>query len=392
MNLHRSAVSKLPGALLICAAAFVQGPASASAQQDVASFVLRIGDDTVSVEQYTRTATSLSGRQVLRTPRTIIRDYSAALDANGHAASVEVSFTRPGEAAPMTRAHLVFGTDTAVVTIHQGDSTRIVRVPATAGAIPFIGYSIGLYELPLARLRSTGTTGSTALVPIGAATTSPLTLASAEGDWVTLTNFTGENRVRVDPAGRIVEWDGTGSTLKLHGERSERLDLDALIASFMERERAGELLGTLSPRDSTLASLAGASIRIDYSSPARRGRTIAGEVVPWDVIWRTGANQATLLTTDRDLQIGDAHVPAGTYSVWTLPQRSGSVLILNRQHGQWGTEYDAAQDLARIPMMSEPALHMPERFTISLDTAGDAGRLILAWGDLHLWVPVRTVP
>jgi hypothetical protein len=391
MNFHAGAIRNLPAALLMLAMAIA--PGSLSGQQDTASFVLRIGDDTVSVEQYTRTTTSLSGRQVLRTPRTIIREYSAVLGADGHATSVDVSFTRPGDAAPMTRARLDFGADTAVVTIHQGDSTRVLRVAAAGGAIPFIGYSIGLYELPLARFRSTGApTGSTALVPIGATTASPLTITTGEGDWVTLTNIAGENRVRVDPAGRILLWDGSGSTLKLHGERLARLELEEMIASFAERERAGELLGTLSPRDSTLASLAGASIRVDYSSPSRRGRTIAGEVIPWDVIWRTGANQATRLSTDRDLQIGDSLVPAGTYSLWTLPQRSGWTLILNRQHGQWGTEYDPAQDLARIPMISEPVLHLPERFTISLDSASDDGRLILAWGDLYVWVPVRTVP
>jgi hypothetical protein len=165
-----------------------------------------------------------------------------------------------------------------------------------------------------------------------------------------------------------------------------------MIASFSERERAGELLGSLSPRDSTLASLAGAAVRIDYSSPARRGRTIEGQVIPWDLIWRTGANQATRLTTDRDLQIGDAHVPAGTYSLWTLPQRSGWTLIVNRQHGQWGTEYDPAQDLARIQMVSEPSTDSLERFTISLNTEGDAGRLVLAWDDIYVWTPVRVIP
>jgi hypothetical protein len=391
MKTHRAAVHLLPATLLLCALA--PGAASLSAQSHTSTFVLQIGDDTVSVEQYSRTPTSLTGRQILRTPRLVIRDYEASLGADGQVTRFDISFTRPGEAAPMTRARVDFGADTAVVSIHQGDSTRVLRMAAESGAIPFIGYSVGLYELPLANLRSAGfATSSTALVPIGAPTASTLTITTSDADWVTLTNIAGDNRVRVGPDGRILTWDGRGSTLKLHGERIEDLDLDAMIAAFSQRERAGELLGSLSPRDSTMADLAGAAVRVDYSSPARRGRTIAGVVIPWDEIWRTGANQATRLTTDRDLLIGDTRVPAGSYSLWTLPQRSGWTLIVNRQHGQWGTEYDPAQDHARIPMESESAVQPQERFTISLETAGDGGRLVLAWDDIYVWVPVRVAP
>ena len=75
-----------------------------------------------------------------------------------------------------------------------------------------------------------------------------------------------------------------------------------------------------------------------------------GGLVPYGQVWRTGANAATTLVTPRDLRIGDTPVPAGTYTLYTLPGESEWQLIINRQTGQWGTEYDQAQDLARIPM------------------------------------------
>ncbi|MDB4911587.1 MAG: hypothetical protein JWO39_2410, partial [Gemmatimonadetes bacterium] len=78
----------------------------------------------------------------------------------------------------------------------------------------------------------------------------------------------------------------------------------------------------------------------------RRGRTILGAVVPYGNVWRTGANEATVLIFDKDMTIGGTPVPAGAYSLWTIPKADGTVqLIINRQHGQWGTDYDSAQDV-----------------------------------------------
>jgi hypothetical protein len=363
------------------------------AQEETAYFVLRIGTDTVAVERYERTATSIRGRQVLRTPRITIRDYTATLDSEGNAGRVDLVFSRPGDASPISTSSIDFDGELAIVTVHQGDSTRVITVPAGRGAIPFLGYSVGLYELPLAQHRGSGTASSSrSLVPIGSITAYDSEIRTVEGDWIVLTNIAGENRLRVDPAGRLLAWDGTGSTLKLEGERLTRLDFDGLQARFIERERAGQVMGTLSPRDSVVAMVGEATVRISYSRPSARGRTIDGEVVPWNQIWRTGANQATQLSTDRALLIGDATVPAGTYSLWTLPSAEGWTLIVNSQHGQWGTDYDQARDSARIPMSSQAADSHVEQFTISVSSEGGSGRLALAWGDVHRWVSIRAAP
>jgi hypothetical protein len=364
-------------------------PAGAAAQSQPAYFVLRIGNDTVAVEQYTRTATEISGRQLLRTPRTTIREYTATLDADGNATRFELGIFRPGEETPGSHAIIEFGVDTAHITVRSGDSTRVMRMAAPRGSIPFLGYSVGMYELPLSRhLRSGEARSESILLPIGSPTTYPLTIERGDAGWLAVGNIAGENRARVDREGRLLEWDGTGSTLKLAGQRLTTLDFDSLAASFVERERAGEMLGNLSPRDSVIARVGDAEVRIDYSRPSRRGRTIAGGVVPWDEIWRTGANQATRLSTSHDLMFGDTRVPAGEYSVWTLPRQDGWTLILNRQTGQWGTDYDAGQDHARIAMRSVPGEERPEQFTISFEPEGEAVHLVLSWGDVRVAVPV----
>ena len=158
-----------------------------------------------------------------------------------------------------------------------------------------------------------------------------------------------------------------------------------MTAVFAARELAGKGLGSLSPRDTARATIGGAQVQIDYGRPMKRGRIIFGNVVPWDAVWRTGANQATQLITDKDLVIGGTTVAAGTYSVFTLPSQKGWQLIINRQHGQWGTNYDAKQDLARIPMRVRQLPVPTERFTIM------AGRseLVISWDQTEAAVDVK---
>ncbi|HVE79218.1 MAG TPA: DUF2911 domain-containing protein [Gemmatimonadaceae bacterium] len=123
-------------------------------------------------------------------------------------------------------------------------------------------------------------------------------------------------------------------------------------------------------------------IRIDYGQPHARGREIFGNLVPTDSVWRTGANLATHLTTDVDVTIGDAIVPRGVYTLYTLPTRSGWKLIISRQVGQWGTEYDPALDLARVDLRARRLTDPHESLGIYLvpaDTQPARGTLRIVW-------------
>lgn len=135
-----------------------------------------------------------------------------------------------------------------------------------------------------------------------------------------------------------------------------------------------------SPRDSTELFLQGNRIAVNYGRPSRRGRKIMGAVVPYGEIWRTGANEATTLTTQADLVLGGVSVPRGVYTLYTLPSQHTWKLIINKQTGQWGTEYDRALDLARIPLNKETTKELIERLTIRLEKTSDrTGMLTLMW-------------
>jgi hypothetical protein len=146
----------------------------------------------------------------------------------------------------------------------------------------------------------------------------------------------------------------------------------------------------LSVRDTVRASIGGATFTVDYGRPLARGRTLLGDVIPYDRVWRTGANAATQFTTSAPITLAGMVVPAGSYTLWTVPRAKGVELIVNRQTGQWGTGYDPARDLARAPMKSETLAAPVERFTISIDSvAARSGVLSLAWGSFRWAAPLE---
>jgi hypothetical protein len=141
-----------------------------------------------------------------------------------------------------------------------------------------------------------------------------------------------------------------------------------------------------SPPAKAQATIGSTQVTIDYSQPSVKGRKIFGELVPFGQIWRTGANEATTLTTTGELTIGTTNVPAGTYTVYTVPGEDKWWLVINKQTGQWGTEYDQKQDLARVEMKVQRLDQPVEKFTVSFP---DNNKLALDWENTRAWVDVR---
>ena len=154
--------------------------------------------------------------------------------------------------------------------------------------------------------------------------------------------------------------------------------------AWSDAERSNRGFGALSPRDSTKATVGSAHLTIDYSRPAVRGRRIWGDVVPWDTVWRLGADMATHLTTDVDLMIGGTAVPAGRYTLWMYPSETAPALIVSRAVNVFGTNYDPSKDLARIPLTRRNGVEPAERLTLAV--VDDA--LAIRWADVMWTVPV----
>jgi hypothetical protein len=346
-------------------------------------FVVCLGEDTLAVERYRRSATTLESEIVLRVPAARRVTYTAALDAAGDVRHMELFMTPLLEGAASahpSRGILTFLGDTAFVLLSLGDSTRIIKVPARPGSMPLAAFSHALVEQAILRAARLGL-DSVAFdwVGLGAPVAYPAYLTRLAEGAVAIGFFDAPALATVDSSGRMLALDGSATTAKVDVQRVRAPDLERFARTFAAAEAAHGPAGPLSPRDTTWAMVGGTQVLVDYGRPSRRGRIVFGEVVPWNRVWRTGANAATQFSTDAPLTIGGHTVPAGTYSLWTIPREDGATLIVNARTGQWGTHHDPALDLARIEMTHEPLTEPVERFTIGIEAEGGHGLLRLSW-------------
>lgn len=143
-----------------------------------------------------------------------------------------------------------------------------------------------------------------------------------------------------------------------------------------------------SPHETVSAEIDGNKVTIVYGRPYKKDRKIWGGLVPYGKVWRTGADEATLLTTEKPLVFGETTVAAGTYSLYTLPEEGGGAkLVINKKTGQWGTVYDEKQDLTRIDLKKEELSTPVDQFTITISKTGSGGVLKLAWDNAAYSVP-----
>jgi hypothetical protein len=136
-----------------------------------------------------------------------------------------------------------------------------------------------------------------------------------------------------------------------------------------------------SPAASASCDLGGGkSIKTDYSSPRLRGRKMIGDHDPYGKVWRAGANEATTFVTSADIEVGGTAVPAGSYTIFTVPEPDKWTLIINKKTGEWGIPYKYESDeLARIPMKVSKLPSPLEDFTISYAKSGNGCTMQLDW-------------
>jgi hypothetical protein len=355
--------------------------------QDSGAFVVRLGTDTLALEQYTRTATQLQGQYVIRTPRSLHRIYTIDLNPDGTVRRLQlVTHNIGGGPGPMeTKNSVDFSGDTAVMVSPRGDSSVTSKLAVPRGAFPFQLHVYGLLEQMARWARAQGKDSVRFTALTSATATSGGYIVKRGGDTLVIMfdqgqyNGVGPFTFRLDPQGHLTWLTGKGSTLQVDVQRVASVPMAQAGPMFANRP-----LGQLSVRDTARASVGGADVWVDYGRPLKRGREIFGNVVPWNAVWRTGANSATQFNTSADLVIGGATVPAGKYTLWTLPTPSGWKLIINKQTGQWGTEYHAEQDLVRVDAKVETLAAPVEQLVIAFEP----GVLTVAWDRTKVSVPV----
>ncbi len=357
------------GSAVVAAPLAAQGPASGA-------YVATLGRDTVAVESFARMGDRIVGKSAVAYPRAMLRTYTITFGPGGAVSQFEFNSGVPGAPATM-HARWEYRGDSTFITFTRDTTTRQLAVATgTAHPMPFFEDLFGPWDLILQSALSGGADSGSFTTLNGR---TPLAFTArregAHGVAFTWTEW-GTGYARFDPDGTLQEIDLTATTSKYLVHRVSEVNVEGTAAAWAKRPQPG----LLSPRDTARIALGDAHVMIDYSRPSLRGRVMFGKLLPWGKIWRLGANAATQLITDKDLVIGRDTIPAGTYSLWSVLTPTTWELIVNKQHGQWGTEYHADSDLVHIPLtVSRPSTPL-EQFTITLEPKGaDSGTMRFAW-------------
>jgi hypothetical protein len=369
----------------------------ACTRSETYGFVAVLGNDTTSVERVTRSGRRIIGDAIGRSPTVTRRHWQAELGPNGVITHWSMDTDIPN--GPPDAQHLhhtaTFIDTVMVFTRGQSAGTRpFAYRKRYAETVPWNAFVYATWELLLDAARRQPDTTRARIGQyffegwdeghVGYADIE----RNSDGSYaISSTGLAGAGIARLDAHGRLASYSGQGTTYKQEVRRiTDVSGFDAIAARFAADEKRTGVATSLSPRDTVRATVGAAAVTVDYSRPLRRGRTLVGDLIPYDQVWRTGANAATQLTTSSPIELAGVPLLPGTYTLFTLPTRSGVSLIINGQSGQWGTEYHADRDVARRPLAVDSLPGNVERFTIRIEPAG---RLVMEWGTFRWSAPIR---
>lgn len=151
----------------------------------------------------------------------------------------------------------------------------------------------------------------------------------------------------------------------------------------------------LSPKDTVEFKLNDLKLEVFYNRPSKKGRDVFGALVPFNKVWRTGANEATTFETNKTLKIGNDSLKPGKYTLWTIPNDTAWNVIFNKKQYSWGVDIEmnpmreAKFDAANLSVPVEHIKNTVEQFTIAFDNSTDNLSLTMAWDDIKIAVPLK---
>jgi len=371
-------------------------------------FLTMLGHDTISLESITRQGNTLTTDEVDRFPSVRIRHTVVNLNDDGSIRHLEMDIHTPSEPSGQRDRKVVADVANNKVQLSKTDSTGTVnRDFPTGGSIvvAHVPQMYSLYELYFVAASkqaaaSKHSVGSPVKMrqfyidrefdrfPLGEATVNPLDGGKIEvtHDWLA-----GTGEAMMDSGNNMLSYSGARSTYNVRVKRlAAPPDVKGIADRFEAKETESGMVKSLSVRDTIRARIGNSIFTVDYGRPLLRGRTLLGDVIPYDRIWRTGANEATQFTTSTEIRLAGMQVPAGTYTLFTAPHTNGVDLIVNKQTGEWGTEYNRSFNLGTATMVSEVAASPVEKFTISVIPANNRhGTLVFEWGSFRWIAPIE---
>lgn len=373
-------------------------------------FITKLGADTISVESVTRQGNTVTSDEVDRFPSVRVRHTVVDLNPDGSIRHLVMDIHTPSEPANQRERKVTVDVTDAVVHISKTDGTGIVKRDfATGGGIieAHVPQMYSLYEFYFAAALNHAVTlkpGEDKTIkmrqfyidrefdhfPLGRGWVTPLDSGKVEirHDWLS-----GTGEATMDSGNHMLSYSGARTTYKVEVNRvTTPPDIKSIVERYESAEAKIGIVKELSVRDTMRAQIGNTMFTIDYSRPLMRGRKLMGDIIPYDRVWRTGANAATQFTTSLPVKIAGMQVPAGTYTLWTMPHINSVDLIINKQAGQWGTSYNYTLDLGKAKITSEVLSAPVEMFTISIiPVDSQHGTLIMEWGSFRWTAPIEVL-
>ena len=353
------------------------------------SYITTLGADTLSFEQFDRTATQIVGDWITLYGGIMVHHYEITLRPDGSVSRYHLALHRLS-GKDEGSVDIQFDGDSAIVRPSEGKEQRF----AARATFPMFANTIAPIDLIVSHARMAKRDSSlvSAVPAFGPYRSREAPVVFVAHDSLWLGNPRAPLRGRLDSDGHLAGLSAAASTTRTETRRVKAYDLRAQVAHFPNIPDSVNILGVLSisPRDTVRATVGGASVMIDYGRPSVRGRVVYSHGVLGDSVWRTGANAATQIVATRDLVFGPDTLRAGAYSVWTrvAPNNGAYSLVFNSQTGQWGTEHHSERDVLSVPLSVERLPASVEKFTIHIVPLGHGSQLRLEWASMALTVPV----
>ena len=180
-------------------------------------------------------------------------------------------------------------------------------------------------------------------------------------------------------------YDGTATPWNYIVTRHEPMDVDEVAKRMSKKPK----IGIPSPTATINFTIANDTINLSYGRPFKRGRKIFGGIVPYDSIWRTGANDPTKISLPYAIRFGKITVPKGEYSLYTIPSMENWILIFNADLKQWPSEPNRSKDVALIPMKVQKADKQTDQFTINIEPLKSGGIIKFVWDETEAFASFR---
>jgi len=354
-----------------------------------AAFVTTLGDDTLALEKFNRNGDIFKASVMLRVPRTSVKSYTLQLE-EGKFKRMEVLNYDPIDLKIIKdQKELIFiQGDNLVREVTDGTKTTTSKIKGDGSMLPFIDMVHWPIEIALASaVKSENDSVIQYLFTTRRAR--PFVIHKTSAVNISFRHPTrGVMDIIINDDARITRIDASKTTRKVVVSRIDDIQLMKIAAEYAQQDAQGKSFGALSGRGKANINIGGVDIEVDYGTPSKRGRVIFGNIVKWGEVWRTGANRATHLKSSGDINLGDCKILAGEYTIFTIPEDEGGVLIINLQTNMGGTGYDEENDYCRTGMVLNTLENNQEVFQIIAEETELGGELKIQWDNFEFKIPI----